>query len=82
MEISGAYSSHLEVYPSEMSTKKLAELLKRPVEDIELMELQLTNAWVYEETGSYFEDLSIGPEWLSEIVRVRTEASRGECYWS
>jgi hypothetical protein len=44
------------------------------VEDVELMEQQLLNAWVFEDTGSYFEDLPIGPDWLQEMVCDRTEA--------
>ena len=59
---------------SEMSSEELAKLFKRPVEDIELMELQLLNAWAYEDIGSYFEDLPVGPEWLSEFVCDRTDA--------
>lgn len=74
MEVSGAYAMYIEVLMSEMSSEELAKLLNRPVEDIELMELQLLNAWAYEDTGSYFEDLPVGPEWLSEIVCDRTDA--------
>ena len=74
MELSGAYATYIEVLMSEMSTEELAELLKLKVEEVELIELQLLNAWVYEDTGAYFEDLPIGPEWLSEIVCDRTDA--------
>ena len=74
MEVSGAYAMYIEVLMSEMSSEELAKLLKRPVEDVELMELQLLNAWAYEDAGSYFEDLPVGPEWLSEIVCDRTDA--------
>ncbi|MFB0558781.1 MAG: hypothetical protein ACETVY_06670 [Candidatus Bathyarchaeia archaeon] len=74
MEVSGAYAAYIEVLMSEMPTEEIAKLLNRSVEEIEHMEMQLLNAWVYEDTGAYFEDLPIGPEWLSEIVCDRTDA--------
>jgi len=74
LEVSGAYAMYIEVLMSEMSSEELAKLLNRPVEDVELMELQLLNAWAHEDTGSYFEDLPMGPKWLSEIVCDRTDA--------
>lgn len=74
MEVSGAYAAYIEVLMSEMPTEEIAKLLNRSVEEVEHMEMQLLNAWVYEDTGSYFEDLPIGPEWLSEIVCDRTDA--------
>ena len=62
LEISGAYAAYIEVLMSEMPTWEIAKLLNRSVGDVELMELQLLNAWVYEETDTYFEDLPVGPE--------------------
>ena len=59
---------------SEMPVEELAKLLGRSVEEVELMEQQLLNAWVFEDTESYFEDLPIGPDWLQEMVCDRTEA--------
>lgn len=74
MEVSGAYAAYIEVLMSEMPTAEIAKLLNRSEEEVELMEMQLLNAWVYEDTDAYFEDLPIGPEWLSEIVCDRTDA--------
>jgi len=72
--IQPGYSHYLEIYLSEMPIEELAKVLNRTVEDVELMELHLLNAWVYEDTGEYFEDIPIGPEWLQDIVCDRTEA--------
>jgi len=71
---SGAYATYIEVLMSEMSTEEIAKLLDRPVEDVRLMELQLLNAWIHEDTGGYFEDLPQGPEWLEQLICDRTDA--------
>jgi hypothetical protein len=73
MTVQSLFATYIEVLMSDMSTEEIAELLNRSVEDVKLMELQLLNAWVYEETGSYFEDIPVGPEWLCGIVSERTE---------
>ena len=61
-EVSGGYAMYIEVLMSEMSTQEVAKLLERSVNDVGLMELQLLNAWIHEDTGEYFEDLPTGPE--------------------
>ncbi|TRO46550.1 hypothetical protein E2P65_05555 [Candidatus Bathyarchaeota archaeon] len=71
---SGAYAMYIEVLMSEMSTEEIAKLLDRSVEDVELMELQLLNAWIHEDTGDYFSDLPQGPEWLEQLICDRTDA--------
>jgi len=71
---SGAYATYVEVLMSEMSAEELAKLLKRPIEEIHKIEMELLNAWVYDDAGAHFEDLPIGPEWLSEVVCDRTDA--------
>jgi len=73
-EVSGAYATYIEVLMSEMSTEEIAKVLDRPVGDVELMELQLLNAWIHEDTGEYFEDLPVGPEWLEQLICDRTDA--------
>lgn len=59
---------------SEMSTEEIAKLLEMSVEEIERMELELLNAWVYEDTGEYFDDIPKGPEWLQSLICDRTDA--------
>ena len=59
---------------SEMTTEEIAKLLDRPVKDVEVMELQLLNEWVYQDTGEYFEDLPVGPAWLGDLICDRTMA--------
>lgn len=73
-EVSGGYAMYIEVLMSEMSTEEIAKLLERSVEDVGLMELQLLNAWIHEDTGEYFEDLPTGPEWLGQLICDRTDA--------
>ena len=72
--VSGGYAMYIEVLMSEMSTEEIARLLKMFPEDVKLMELQLLNAWVHEDTGEYFEDLPKGPEWLGQLICDRTDA--------
>ena len=72
--VSGAYAMYIEVLMSEMSTEEIAKLLERSFEDVELMELQLLNAWIHEDTGDYFEGLPTGPEWLEQLICDRTDA--------
>ena len=74
VEIQSAYGLYLEVLMSEMSTEEIAKLLERPVNDVETMELQLLNEWVNQDTGEYFTDLPVGPEWLGELICDRTMA--------
>ena len=74
MEVSGEYAAYIEVLMSEMPAEEIAKVLKRPVDDVKLMELQLLNAWVHQDTGEYFEDLPIGPEWLDDLLCDRTDA--------
>jgi hypothetical protein len=68
-----AYSLYVTILTSEDSVEKLAKEIKRPVKDVELMEKQLLNEWVHCDTGDYFDDLPKGPDWLYEVVSVRTE---------
>ena len=74
MVVQSAYGIYVEILMSEMSTKELAELLKRPVEDIETMEMHLLNEWIKHDTGEHFQDLPVGPEYLEELVCDRTDA--------
>jgi len=74
LEVVEGYSLYLEVLMSEMSTGEIAKLLEMSEEEIERMELELLNAWVYEDTGEYFDDIPKGPEWLQSLICVRTDA--------
>jgi hypothetical protein len=71
---SGGYAMYIEVLMSEMSTEEIANLLEMFVDDVKVMELQLLNAWIHKDTGEYFKDLPIGPEWLGQLVCDRTDA--------
>ena len=74
VEVQSAYGLYLEVLMSEMPTEEIAKLLERPVKDVETMELQLLNEWVNQDTGEYFTDLPVGPEWLGDLICDRTMA--------
>jgi hypothetical protein len=74
MVVQSAYGIYVEILMSEKSTKELAELLKRPVSEIETMEMQLLNEWVKHDTGEYFQDMPVGPEYLEDLVCDRTDA--------